>query len=71
MTIQQAFFNIIVAEISVEFKPNAFKDERAVELEGRSILNPSKIPFTLKVFADSKLCVTANFVRGRSILVAH
>ena len=34
LTIRRALFNIRVADISVEFMPNEFRDDRAVGLEG-------------------------------------
>ena len=34
LIIRQALLNITVAEISVEFEPNEFRDGKAVQLEG-------------------------------------
>ena len=65
LTIRRALFHISVAEISVEFMPNEFGDERAVGLEGCGFLRVTYYS-RWNVFTDGKNRVTVNFVCGRS-----
>ena len=63
MTIQQVRVGvpskISLAQIEIQFKPNEFGDYNSVEIEGQSLLFPSKYPFPLSV---SQIAATGGIV---------